>query len=193
MAQALKKAEYRLSPRWGLDGQVKAAAGTGGAALEVSQWALNDFVITKGALSRMVDLRVTVNGEVMFKSMRGDGLIVSSPTGSTAYAFSAGGPVVDPSLRTIQLTPICPHDLMDRSVVISGDAEVGIEVLCDKGPAFLTVDGQEGFEMPTGSTLSLKPSREPVVLMEPLLKNFPSRSYYEQLRIKLGFGGSGGN
>lgn len=180
LVAALIEGRYRERSCWGLEGGIQGQA---------ARWALNDFVVTKGALSRMVDMRIRVDGELMFEHLRGDGLIVSSPTGSTAYAFSAGGPIVHAALKNVLLTPICPHELASRSVVLSGDTRVTIEVFGDKGRSFLTVDGQEGEELPAGTILEFGLSRAPIRLLEPDVEGYPSRRYYEQLRSKLGLGG----
>jgi len=180
LGETLLSGAYRMVSRWGLEGGVQGQA---------PLWALNDFVLTKGALSRMVDMKICSEGEPMFEHLRGDGLIVSSPTGSTAYALSAGGPVVHAALKNILLTPICPHELTARSVVLGGDCRVTIEVFGDKGQAFLTVDGQAGEELPAGTILEFGVSRAPLRLLEPDVEGYPSRRYYEQLRKKLGLGG----
>lgn len=104
--------------------------------------ALNDAVIARGSFSHMLDLKVSCGGEGGF-SYRADGLIVSTPTGSTAYSLSAGGPVVDPAMRCILLSPICPHSLLSRTVVFGPDARLGVQAdEGGEGEILLTVDGE---------------------------------------------------
>ncbi|NLC76612.1 MAG: NAD(+)/NADH kinase [Clostridia bacterium] len=106
-------------------------------------YALNDMVITKGAFSRMIRLRVSVSGQYV-DTFPADGVIVSSPTGSTAYCLSAGGPIVTPELEAMILTPICPHNLYSRPMVISPTESVCISMVTQDVEAMLTVDGQQG-------------------------------------------------
>jgi NAD+ kinase len=179
LGEALVAGKYRFLDRWGLEGGVRG---------ETPRWALNDFVITKGALSRMIDMRILIEGEPMFEPLRGDGLILSSPTGSTAYALSAGGPILHASLKNILLTPVCPHELTARSIVLSGETRVAVEIVGDKGRSYLTIDGQCGEELAPGTVLEVGLSRAPIRVLEPELAEWPSRRYHEQLRTKLGLG-----
>ena len=109
---------------------------------------LNDVVITKGALSRIIDLSVTVGGEFVAR-FKADGLIIATPTGSTAYNLSAGGPIVHPGVNAFVLTPIAPHTLTNRPIVLPAGSEVEIRPIADSDPReiFLTFDGQEGFAL----------------------------------------------
>ena len=109
--------------------------------------ALNDIVITRGTLSHLITLNIYINGEYV-ASTNGDGLIISTPTGSTAYSLSAGGPIVSPQLPAIVITPICPHSLSNRaSIAVSEDDEVKIDLLDNRGDAYLMVDGQVGYKL----------------------------------------------
>ena len=110
-------------------------------------YAMNDAVLSKGALSRMIDITVKVN-EADELQYRADGLIAATPTGSTAYTLSAGGPVLDPSTDNILITPICPHSLFARSIVLAGDTRLEVSAAARQGSkAFLTIDGEEAVEL----------------------------------------------
>lgn len=144
--------------------------------------ALNDAVINKGAMARIIDLEMSINGEYV-TTYRADGLIVSTPTGSTAYCLSAGGPILYPTLGALVLTPICPHTLTNRPLVVPDD--VGIEIL--QGSASeevsLTMDGQIGFQLQHRDVILIR--RSPKML--PLVTS-PKRNYFEVLRTKLKWG-----
>lgn len=120
---------------------------------------LNDAVVAKGGFSRMVRLNVRVNGEFV-GGFAADGIIVASPTGSTAYSLSAGGPIVSPEVHVLLITPICPHSLSNRPIVISPDGEVEIEVLPCAGDVMLTMDGQYGVSLQNNDRVLIK--RAPV-------------------------------
>jgi len=143
--------------------------------------ALNDIVFTRGALSRMVELSVWV-GEQFVTTVRADGLIVASPTGSTAYNLSAGGPIVHPSLDAILITPIAPHTLSNRPVVIPAEREVRVvptaAVAGDE--VYVTVDGQSGFPLPADHPVTITRAARPLRLVRA-----SARSYFEVLRQKL--------
>ncbi len=185
LAEALASGRYRMTERWGLEGRLSNQSGE-------ALWSLNDFVVSKGLLSRLVVLRIDVvdiHGETLFSKMRGDGLIVASSLGSTAYSFSAGGPVVHPRLKNLVLTPICPVDHPGRSFILSGEARVVVSILPHRGSAHLTLDGQIGIEMPENASIEMGISRRPVRWIKPILTTQANRGYFEQLRTKLGFGG----
>jgi NAD+ kinase len=144
---------------------------------------LNDVVITKASFSRIIELEVSVDG-LFVSSFRADGLIVSSPTGSTAYNLAAGGPILHPALPAIVLTPICPHMLSNRPLVL-GDA-VSIEVrLRDArdGDVQITLDGQQGFPLAPRDTVTVTRSDHALRLVKA-----PGRDYFEVLRTKLKWG-----
>lgn len=107
---------------------------------------LNDVVITKGAFARIVQLEVFVN-DTYFATFPADGVIISSPTGSTAYSLSAGGPLINPNIDVLLITPICPHSLFSRSLVIAGSDKVRVVVKATQEDVAVTVDGQIGFEL----------------------------------------------
>ncbi len=143
---------------------------------------LNEAVITKGALARMIEVELSIDGDFVCR-YRADGLIVATPTGSTAYSMSAGGPIVHPAVRSIIITPICPHTLSDRPIVVHDDCNVEMKL---RGPAesvYLTIDGQTGILMQSDDRVSLLRAEERLKLIQPHRK-----SYYGILRSKLKWG-----
>jgi NAD+ kinase len=144
---------------------------------------LNDVVINKGALARIISMEVLVNG-VYLTTYRADGLIISTPTGSTGYSLSAGGPIVYPSLSTIIITPICPHTLTNRPILVPSDAAVEITLISGDGNVFITLDGQVGKEFDEGNRVVVSRAEREVTLIQP-----PERDYYGVLRKKLKWGG----
>jgi NAD+ kinase len=144
---------------------------------------LNDVVITKAARSRMIDLSVSVSNEFVTR-VRADGLIVATPTGSTAYNMSAGGPIVEPSVDALLLTPIAPHTLTNRPVVIPANAVVRVQPnMTDRDEAFVTFDGQAGFQLQIGDEIEVRRAEKPLRLIRSSM-----RSYFEVLRTKLKWG-----
>ena len=148
-------------------------------AIVASYRALNDVVLAKSTLARTVRLRVQVD-EHAVSAYRSDGLIISTPTGSTAYSLSAGGPLVHPAMDAILITPICPHALTNRPLLIPARAHVTVSRSSGQDPIHLTVDGQTGGPFGQGDLLEVKRSRVALRLLNP----FP-RSYYDTLRTKL--------
>ncbi|HRR40598.1 MAG TPA: NAD(+)/NADH kinase [Syntrophales bacterium] len=145
---------------------------------------LNDAVINQRTLSRLVDLETFVDGAYL-TTYRADGLIVSTPTGSTAYSLSAGGPIVFPQLDSIVINPICPHTLTNRPVILPATATVRIMSWVETEGAMLTYDGQVFFVMEKGDVVTVKKSKYVTNLIAS-----PHRDYMEVLRSKLGWGGS---
>jgi len=143
---------------------------------------LNDAVITKGALARIIQIRVEVNNEFL-ETFRADGLILATPTGSTAYSLSAGGPIVTPSLGCIIITPICPHTLTIRPLVIPEASIVKVTVIKKDGDVYLTLDGQKGHPLEIGDYMVVRQGKDTVRLIRTL-----ERSYYRLLREKLAWG-----
>lgn len=143
---------------------------------------LNDAVITKGARSRIIDLETYV-GEEYLCTYRADGLIISTPTGSTAYSLAAGGPIVEPALGAIVLCPICPHTLTNRPIVVSSRGAVNVTPRSSGGTVILSPDGQQGVRLNNGDQVRVRDSGVPVSLIK-----VPSRSYFEILRQKLKWG-----
>lgn len=148
----------------------------------VERVVLNDVVITKGALSRIIDLSVTVGDEFVAR-FKADGLIVASATGSTAYNLAAGGPIVHPSVDAIVLTPIAPHTLTNRPVVIPATAEVRVQPLVDTNTeVFVTYDGQAGYPLAPDDVVSVKRAWTVKLI------GAATRGYFEVLRQKLKWG-----
>ena len=150
----------------------------------VTESALNDFVISRGAAPRLIDLGVTVDGESLTR-YRCDGLIVCTPTGSTAYSLSAGGAVVSPTADVFTLTPICPHTLSNRSVIVGLDSTVRVTVLSERVDTFLTSDGQKVIPLFTGEVVTIRRSQQSIRLL-----HLAGSSFFETLRRKLNWSGS---
>lgn len=150
----------------------------------ISERALNDFVVSRGLTSRLIELAVTVDAEELTR-YRCDGLIVSSPTGSTAYSLAAGGAVVSPDADVLTITPICPHTLSNRSVIVRMDAMVQVTVLSEKIDTMLTADGQVQTPLSTGDFVQIRRSRLSVRLLR-----LPGSSFFDTLRRKLHWSGS---
>ncbi|KPU44904.1 NAD kinase [Oxobacter pfennigii] len=142
-------------------------------------YALNDIAFTRGTLSRILRLKVYINDDYV-TSLSGDGLIIASPTGSTAYSLSAGGPIISPNLSVMTLTPICPHSLFNKSIVISDSETVRVDLEENYGNAYLTVDGQEGYKINEGQYVSI--SKAPFCTRLIKLSN---RTFYDVLRTKI--------
>ncbi len=143
---------------------------------------LNDAVINKGALARIIDLETTINGEYL-STFRSDGLIISTPTGSTAYNLSAGGPIVYPSLHTIIITPICPHTLTIRPIIIPDDVKIRAILQSRDEEVTLTLDGQQGFTLKFEDVVEVGKAKGRILLIKS-----PDRHYFELLREKLKWG-----
>jgi NAD+ kinase len=154
-----------------------------GAVIE-RQTVANEAVINKGALARMIDLELLIDAEFVCR-YRVDGLIVATPTGSTAYSLSAGGPIVHPAVESWVITPICPHTLSDRPVVIRDDSTVDIHLSTGTESVFLTLDGQTGIPMQPADKVRMKRAEERLKLIQPQKK-----SYFEILHSKLKWGES---
>lgn len=143
---------------------------------------LNDVVVSKGTLARMVALQITVDGRLV-TSLRGDGVIVSTPTGSTAYSLSAGGPIIHPSVQALILTPICPHTLTHRPLLIPSSGSLEVTLTSQGEGAMTTFDGQVGVAMVQGDTVVIGASDHRTKLIR-----FPDHTYYDVLRKKLKWG-----
>ncbi len=146
--------------------------------------ALNDVVITKGAISRIIEFSIWVDDDFV-TDVRADGLIVASATGSTAYNLAAGGPIVHPAVDALLLTPIAPHRLTNRPVVVPGDSRVRIQPLIDQpnDEVHVTFDGQTGFRLRAGDIVTVQRAAEPLQLIRG-----STRTYFQTLREKLKWG-----
>jgi NAD+ kinase len=145
---------------------------------------LNDVVINRGNLSRIAELETEVDGRYL-TTYKADGLIVSTPTGSTAYSLAAGGPIVFPELETILINPICPHTLTNRPVILPGNSVIRVSLATLEQGATVTLDGQLSFTVKYGDSITIRKSRYITTLV-----SSPHRDYLEILRTKLGWGGS---
>jgi NAD+ kinase len=143
---------------------------------------LNDAVVTKTALARMIELDVLID-RTKVVSYTSDGLIISTPTGSTAYNLSAGGPILDPRLHAFVITPICPHSMTYRPVVVPGTVKVEVVLRNTTEEVYLTLDGQIGFPMKGGDSMVVDEHPNPVRLVR-----LTGRSFFQVLRGKLGWG-----
>ena len=155
-----------------------------GKKIEAQSVALNDAVISREPFSKMISLESYIDGENV-ATYRSDGLIVATPSGSTAYSLSAWGPIVHPSLGAFILTPICPHTLTMRPYIVSAESRISIVVRSTDSNAMLTIDGQEAFELHPDSVVEIEKAAETVKLIRS-----HKRSYYEVLKTKLKWGGT---
>jgi len=143
---------------------------------------LNDVVFNKGVLSRIVDLKVDINGKYV-SSYRGDGLIIATPTGSTAYALAAGGPILYPTIDALIVCPICPFSFANRPIVIPGDKTIDVRLEMEHTDFYVTLDGQVGFEMTMEQCVRIQRAKSRLKLI-----HLPEKNYYEVLRKKLKWG-----
>ncbi len=146
--------------------------------------ALNDLVISRGASPRLIELEVKVD-QVPLTSYRGDGLIISSPTGSTAYSLAAGGAVICPQADVFALTPICPHTLSCRSVIVSLDSEIEVRMLDGRPETLLAVDGQNQYPLEARQVVTIRRSKHSARLVR-----LPDSTFFGTLRQKLNWSGS---
>ena len=145
--------------------------------------AFNDVVINKGDLARLIEFESYVNGEFV-NTVRADGMVVATPTGSTAYAFSAGGPILEPTLPAIALVPICPHMPSNRAIVVGSDRSIEIVMLhTNNQTAHVTFDGQLNYALRDGDRIRIRTADHDITLLHPI-----NRSHYGMLRTKLRWG-----
>ena len=179
---------YTLDKRLVLEGRIASGMLAGTVAADADQdvadafSALNDIVIDKGAICRVIELGIYINDEYV-NDVMADGLIVSTPTGSTAYSLAAGGPILAPDMEAIVVSPICPHTLSNRAMVLAARDRIRIEVRADHPDLLLTVDGQENVVIQPGSTVELYRAEHTIHLIR-----FTDRSFYDVLRTKLKWG-----
>lgn len=172
---AFLRGEFEIESRFMIDACLEKTSGE-----NVMLTALNDIVVTRASYQRMVDIDVRVDGDDL-AHYQGDGLVVSTPTGSTAYSMSAGGPIVDPGLDVCIITPVCPHTMSSKPVIVPGDAEIEIKfksTFNDK--AMLTADGQAGIGLNEGDVIKIKGSEKTTRLIK-----LSKHSFYELVNIKL--------
>ena len=146
-----------------------------------SHEALNDVVLTKAEIARMIDLEVNVDNHFVCV-YKADGLIIATPTGSTAYSLSAGGPIMFPSVSATAITPICPHTLTNRPVIVPDESEIQVVVLYNS-PTYMTIDGQVGEILETGDRIIARRSEHCISLVRP-----PDMMFFDVLREKLKWG-----
>ena len=168
-----------FSERTLLDVSVKIPRGDGSRMI-----ALNDVVFSRGEVSRLVRLQTKVNGETLTE-FNADGLIVATPTGSTAYSLSAGGPILAPESGAFVITPICPHVLTNRSIIVDENAVIEIEVTEHEYPVFLTVDGRDPLRIEAGTRVEVRKSDRVLPLA-----SLPGVSFFGVVRQKLKWSGS---
>jgi NAD+ kinase len=172
---------FRGEHRIGLRRMLRCEIVRGGEAISNYQ-ALNDVVISKGSLARMIDLEARVDAHFVCR-YKADGLVVATPTGSTAYSLSAGGPIVFPSVESILMTPICPHMLTNRPVIVPDTSNINLHNLAEDNDAWLTVDGQVGEPLQHGDQVVCRRSDHAVHLIRP-----PKMLFFDVLREKLKWG-----
>lgn len=177
--ECIAKDRMKFSERTLLDVTV-----TNGKERQARMAALNDAVFSRGEISRLIRLRTRVNGEPLTE-FNADGLIVATPTGSTAYSLSAGGPILEPESGVFVITPICPHVLTNRSIIVAETAVIEIEVSDPDYPVFLTIDGREPLRVTAGSTIAIKKAQKTLPLAV-----LPDISFFSVVRQKLKWSGS---
>jgi NAD+ kinase len=175
--------ERVLGGHYGLErrGMLEAAVVRNGKVVRRFQ-ALNDVVINKGALARILDLETSADG-MPICTYKADGLIVATPTGSTAYSLSAGGAIVEPSVDVVLVSPICPHTLTQRPIVLPGRSRLRVAVRSPDEDVVLTIDGQEGMKLANNDVVEVRASKNHVLLVRS-----PTHSFFELLRNKLRWG-----
>ncbi len=164
--------EHIVSPRQVLEADTRGT----------TYYCLNDIVINKGALARMIQCAMWINDKEV-AIPRSDGLIVATPTGSTAYSLSAGGPIIQPHIPAIIIAPICPHTLSFRPMLVSSDSRIRVQMQTKGEKAYLTLDGQRGYLMERNETVEVRASALKLELI-----SSPRRNYFDLLQEKLGWG-----
>ncbi len=175
--EAFRQGRLQVQPRTLLQATIEQTDGLLGPFT-----VLNDVVVNKSALARIIDLRVTVDGEFL-TNYRADGLIIATPTGSTAYSLSAGGSIVYPTVPVILLTPICPHALTQRPILLPDTARVEVVLEVENEDVVVTLDGQQGYPLGFRERVVVRKAPEPLRFV-----THPERSFFETLRMKLKWG-----
>ena len=177
MAERIISGDYEIEKRKMLQASIRR-----GEETIDSYDVLNDVVINKGAVARVIDLSIYIDGSHV-TTYKADGIILSTPTGSTAYNLSAGGPIVHPGLRVIIITPICPHTLTNRPLIVPSDMKVEIKVSTHEPDTYLTLDGQIGVRLNSGDFVEVHKSESSVKLVKS-----PFRDFFTILKTKLMWG-----
>lgn len=177
--ECLAKDRINFSQRALLEARVRL-----GEKQTAKMLALNDAVLSRGELSRLVLLHTRVNGEPLTE-FNADGLIVATPTGSTAYSLSAGGPILDPESGVFVITPICPHVLTNRSIIVAESSTIEIEASDPDYPVFLTLDGRKPIHVERGSVVTIRKAKKTLPLA-----SLPDASFFSVVRQKLKWSGS---
>jgi NAD+ kinase len=177
-AEKVLSNEFSLHPRMRLEIEIRREQDEA-----LRETVLNDLVINKGALARLASIETHINGHYL-TTFRADGLIVSTPTGSTAYSLAAGGPVVHPAVKGIILTPICPFTLTNRPLIVPDAAEIRIRLSEKSSNIMLTFDGQVGVPIDETDTLVIRKGPHPVQMI-----TMPGRHYFDVLKAKLRWSG----
>ncbi len=164
--------EHIVSPRQVLEADTRGT----------TYYCLNDIVINKGALARMIQCAMWINDKEV-AIPRSDGLIIATPTGSTAYSLSAGGPIIQPYIPAIIIAPICPHTLSFRPMLVASDSRIRVQMQTKGEKAYLTLDGQRGYLMEKSETVEVRTSALKLELI-----SSPRRNYFDLLQEKLGWG-----
>ena len=176
--QKLKDGKFEIEERMMIDVVVKNDQKT------TEMTALNDVVLTRKNIAKMIELSISVNREQV-TNYKADGLIIASPTGSTAYALSTGGPILYPTLDALVICPICPHTLTNRPVVMAGDSVIEVDINAEQDEVIATLDGQESIDINEHDHLTITRSKNVTRLIK-----VPGRTHYDTLRQKLRWGGS---
>jgi NAD+ kinase len=177
MLEQVVKGDFAVSERMRLLAVIRRNG------LEVARYrVLNDVVINKGALARIIDMEAWID-DAYLTTFKADGLIVSTPTGSTGYNLAAGGPIIYPGNHCHVISPICPHMLTNRPIVISDEALIRIEIKSQDEDVAFTADGQEGMPLEAGDVIELRKSNHSTLLIKS-----PSKDYFQVLRTKLRWG-----
>jgi NAD+ kinase len=179
MLPKFAKGQYQTDVRMTLEA---ASLGNGGVA-GVRLLALNDVVLHKGGFARVLRFRVTINGEEI-GALAADGMVISTPTGSTAYSLSAGGPIVEPTVESILMTPVSPHTLAVRPILLPPTAVIVVQPEGAPEEVLVTIDGQVGTSLGAGHSLSIRRAATVVRLVR-----FPGTTFFGRLKHKLGWGG----
>jgi NAD+ kinase len=177
MLEQVLQGKHRIGERMMLEAQIVRSGKAG-----EKQTALNDLVVNKGALSRILDFDLYVDGDHVAR-YRADGLIIATPTGSTAYSLAAGGPIIHPGIDGFVITPICPHMLTNRPLVVPDSSHMEIDFSPVDERVYVTLDGQIGFELGPADRVLITKSSNKVTFVRP-----PRKTYFEVLRSKLRWG-----